>query len=238
VSARARALALLGVAAVCAGAAASIVNRYAGEVRAQVGPPVSVLVAARDIPRGKVVTFRDAASFMKLRQVPRRFAPPDGLRSASAVIGLRALAAVPAGAYLTTAQFARRPVGPRSGSAGADRRRVVEVSVAGAAALAGSLQPGMRVDVLITSARGAEPQRTYLALQRVELVSFAASGGEEPVGGDKPGDALAVLRVTLRQAVLLTAAQNFASELRLLPRAPGDDRLFGPAALSAADLHP
>ncbi len=33
----------------------------------------------------------------------------------------------------------------------------------------------------------------------------------------------ASLRVTLRQAVYLAAAQSFARELRLLPRAAGDD---------------
>ena len=38
------------------------------------------------------------------------------------------------------------------------------------------------------------------------------------------GRVAASLRVTLRQAVYLAAAQAFASELRLLPRAPGDDR--------------
>jgi pilus assembly protein CpaB len=42
----------------------------------------------------------------------------------------------------------------------------------------------------------------------------------------------ASLRVTLRQAVYLAAAQDFARELRLLPRAPGDRR-HGRAGLSA-----
>jgi pilus assembly protein CpaB len=35
---------------------------------------------------------------------------------------------------------------------------------------------------------------------------------------------MASLRVTLRQAVYLAAAQSFARELRLLPRAEGDRR--------------
>jgi len=41
------------------------------------------------------------------------------------------------------------------------------------------------------------------------------------------GSATATLRVTLKQAVYLTAAQNFAREVRLLPRAPGDRRRAG-----------
>ena len=40
----------------------------------------------------------------------------------------------------------------------------------------------------------------------------------------------ASLRVTLRQAVYLAAAQSFARELRLLPRAAGDRERAGPLA--------
>ncbi len=48
----------------------------------------------------------------------------------------------------------------------------------------------------------------------------------DPDGADgAPGPRVAAsLRVTLRQAVYLAAAQAFARELRLLPRAAGDRR--------------
>jgi pilus assembly protein CpaB len=44
----------------------------------------------------------------------------------------------------------------------------------------------------------------------------------------------ATLRVTVRQAVYLAAAQSFARELRLLPRAAGD-RGHARAGLAVAD---
>jgi pilus assembly protein CpaB len=47
----------------------------------------------------------------------------------------------------------------------------------------------------------------------------AAPSGPEQEGGPKVA---ASLRVTLRQAVYLAAAQSFAREIRLLPRAAGD----------------
>ena len=47
--------------------------------------------------------------------------------------------------------------------------------------------------------------------------------------------ALATLRVTLRQAVYLTAADNFAREIRLLARPPGDRSPAG-AAVSQGQL--
>jgi pilus assembly protein CpaB len=114
---------------------------------------------------------------------------------------------------------------------------VVEVTIAGAAALQSALRPGARVDVLITSERGPGAPRTYLALQRIELADFRpAADGEAATGDDR--ESLAWLRVTLKQAVLLTAAQNFARELRLVPRAAGEDRRYSPSTVSARDLHP
>jgi pilus assembly protein CpaB len=106
----------------------------------------------------------------------------------------------------------------------------VEVAVAGAGSIAPALHPGSRVDVLITTNGGSGGlSRTYLALQAAELVDFRSSDGGE-------GKASATLRVTLRQAVLLTAAQNFARELRLVPRPGGDTARLGPTAVSAGRL--
>jgi len=56
---------------------------------------------------------------------------------------------------------------------------------------------------------------------------LAASAAPESAGSSSqsPGPRVAAsLRVTLKQAVYLAAAQAFAREIRLLPRAAGDDR--------------
>ena len=50
----------------------------------------------------------------------------------------------------------------------------------------------------------------------------AASDGGAGSGAAAHATALATLRVTLREAVLLTAAQSFAREVRLLLRPPGE----------------
>jgi pilus assembly protein CpaB len=228
---------LLGLCALCAGVAVSLVDGYASDVRAQVGPSVAAVVAAKDLGRGQLITPRAAHERLAIRQVPARFVPPDSFRSTSDALGLRALARVPAGSYVGTAQVAPPDSRPQSGLAG-QRGRVVEVTVSGATTTAELLRPGSRVDVLITSERGSGPPRTYLSLQRVGLVGLRSLGSEAG-GRDSSGpDAVAALRVSLRQAVLLTAAQNFARELRLVPRPQGDDRRFPATAVGAGDLHP
>ena len=47
---------------------------------------------------------------------------------------------------------------------------------------------------------------------------------------------IATLRVTVRQAVYLTAAQNFAQEVRLLPRPAGDRGAAGRLSFGGRQL--
>jgi pilus assembly protein CpaB len=226
---RARGAALLGAAAACAGLAASSVSRYTNDVRAQVGPLTSVVVARTDLEAGTAITAQAAARSLEVRRVPVRYAPSRALTSISDAVGYRLVGILNRGDYVTGGSLVggerHRPAADSSG-------RIVEVAVAGAGFLAESLQPGTRVDVLITTEGGAGRGRTYLALQDAEVVGFSASSG----ASSEAGRATAALRVSLRQAVLLTAAQNFARELRLVPRARGDRRRLGGVDVSASGL--
>jgi hypothetical protein len=56
------------------------------------------------------------------------------------------------------------------------------------------------------------------------------------VGGTAAPTALATLRVSVREAVYLTAAANFANEVRLVLRPPGDHKRVGAAAVPASGL--
>ena len=78
---------------------------------------------------------------------------------------------------------------------------------------------GARVDVLVTR----DGRGTRLALQDVEVRRGAGPpAGTRPTAERAAGTRVAAtLRTTVRQAVYLTAAQSFAREIRLLPRAPG-----------------
>jgi pilus assembly protein CpaB len=229
---RRRGLLLLCVALASGGLAASQVHERERRAAERLGPQVEVLVAARDIPAGA----RVARGALGVRRVPVRFVPPDALPSAEAVVGTRTAAAVAAGGYLTASLF-------KDGNQGHDgglRRgeRTVTVEVAGGSAV-GALRRGARVDVLVSTETGAEGGRTTMALAGAELLRVAASGAAaygsaEPVDGAPAPDptasgptALATLRVSLEQAIYLTAADNFAREIRLMPRPPGDHSRAG-----------
>ena len=234
---RRRAAVLLSLALACGGLAASEVGSKVREVEARVGRPVPVVVAARDVEAGKEIGRSDLA----VREVPERFAPPDALAAASEAVGAAPVSPLARGAYVTAAVLGG--AGDSSGP-GALRRgeRALEVAVAGGGALAEGAGPGSRVDVVISTGTGGGRGRSLLALEDVEVLDLTAGGdpaaaaGEGGEGAVAAATATATLRVTLRQAVYLTAAQNFAREVRLLPRPPGDRSRAGRAAVSAGGL--
>jgi pilus assembly protein CpaB len=252
---RRRGLLLLSVALASGGLAASQVRERERSVAAQVGPGVPVLLAARDLPVGARVSARALA----VRRVPARFVPPDALASAAGVVGLRPSAPIAAGGYVTAGLFEGSNDGHRGVEGVGRGERAVTVGVSGATGLA----VGSRVDVLVSTESGAGGGRTLMALAGAELLRLGPGPGGEghgyegaqatagvgpdgagaDAGGAAPGagtgvsegTTLATLRVSLRQAVYLTAADNFAREIRLLARPRGDRSAAG-AAVSQGQL--
>jgi pilus assembly protein CpaB len=232
---RRRAAVLLALALASGGLAASQVRQRERSVEARVGPLVPVLVATRDLP----ADARISRGALALRRVPASYAPPDALGGVAGVAGARTAAGVAAGGYLTAGHLeggsgggGRRGVGLRRGE------RALEVAVAGGSALAGAA-PGARVDVIVSTEAREGAGRTFVALEDVELLGLrdgAGTGGIEAEAADPAATARATLRVTLRQAVYLTAAENFGRELRLLARPPGDRGRSDGAATAEGEL--
>jgi pilus assembly protein CpaB len=224
VTRRRRALLLIGLALLLGGLAASDVARREAALHRELGPAVPVVVARAQLPKGVRLTQARLA----LRRLPARFVPPGAFSSPAELTGLRTAIAIPAGGFLSATALddgSAEPSGPpiRAGE------RIAEVVAAGRPDL---VVPGARVDVLVSRDQGdGSPGRTVLALEDVEVLAAAPAeavtgeGGSQDGGGAGGGGVQRVaasLRVTLRQAVYLAAAQSFARELRLLPRAAGE----------------
>jgi pilus assembly protein CpaB len=219
-SRRRRATILIGLSIILGALAASDVSGREATLRREIGPTVPVLVARTRLGAGA----RLDPGALAVRRVPSRYAPAAAYRSSDEVAGLRAAVAIPAGADLEPAVVddGTRPAGP-SGPALRTGERVAQIVAVGPAQ---ALGPGARVDVLVTrEAAGDAPGATTLALEDVDVLraARAPAAGGSGAGAALPRVALD-LRVSVRQAVYLAAAQSFARELRVLPRAPGDRR--------------
>lgn len=229
--------ALLALAAVvCGGLAAERVRDTVQEVESRTGSPVPVVVAARDLPEGFKVGVRQARRALALRKVPARYAPRDALAAAEQALGLELVVPAALGSYVTAGML-RDPLAGRPAAARVARgERQVEVAVTGGREL--TVAPGpVRVDVLVTKEGRAGGGRTFVALENVALLAARPLRGAEI--GDALGrapDTLATLRVGARAAVYLTAAQNFAREVRLLVRPAGDRRPVGRAEACSTGL--
>jgi pilus assembly protein CpaB len=218
---RRRALTLLALALLCGWLAASDVRGTERRARASLGPMATAVVARQDIPAGRPI----AAGQLTLRTVPARFLPPDAIGGAADAVGLRAAVPLPRGTYVTASQLGT--TADAQAPTLAPGERAVAVTAAGSAAALGS--PGGRVDVLVTTgARGSGRGRTYLAIQDVQLLAIRPGADADHV--------IATLRVSVRQAVYLTAAQNFAQEVRLLPRPQGDRGGTGRLSVGGSQL--
>jgi pilus assembly protein CpaB len=234
---RRRGLLLLALALASGGLAASQVHRRERSVEERVGPLVPVVAAARDLPAG--AHLRPGA--LAARRVPARFVPPDALSSTAGLARARTAVPLAAGSYLTAGHLQGRPGGGASERRPLGRgERALEVAVSGGGALDGTA-PGTRVDVIVTTEPHDGAGRSFVALENVELLGLRAgvdgAGYEPDVEGDTPAEAaLATLRVTLRQAVYMTAAENFAREVRVLVRPPGDRSRSSGAVIAEGEL--
>lgn len=232
--ARRRGLLLLCVALVCGGLAASQVRERERRAEAAVGPVVSAVVAKRELSADHRLGRGDLA----VARVPARFLPPDALGAPGELGGARLAVPVVAGGYVTAAMI-QGAAGRDGGGSLRAGERSLELAVAGGGALAGA-EPGARVDVLVSVQREEGAGRTFVALEDVELLGLRAGSDEALAGQGSEGaaapSALATLRVTARQAVYLAAAANFAHEIRMLVRPPGDRGRIGTAAVDEAGL--
>lgn len=208
---RRRAFVLAGLALLLGALAASDVAGREAALDRRLGPVVPVVVARADLPAGRVVRASDLA----VRRVPARYAPGASFADPAQAAGLRTAAAVVHGTDLLPALLVDGAAA--EGAPVRPGERVADVVAAGPPRL---VRPGGRVDVLVTRAgRDGQSGSTSLALEDVEVLAAA------PAAPDTDSEARKVavsLRVTVRQAVFLAAAQSFAREIRVLPRAAGD----------------
>jgi pilus assembly protein CpaB len=214
VSRRARALAFLIAALICAVLAATVAGRYRSRLDARYGPLQPVVVATSELAAGEPIGPQRAQAALAVRRVPASFVPPEALTQPAEALGRAPTSAIPAGSYVLGAQLAiPHPKEPRAPSVTAGLRPV-QVAVAGAEALAvgGAAPEGRSVDVVVSRQGGlGRSASARIAASAVELLALAS-----PSGPGEPWNA--TLAVTEQQALSLIAAQSAGREIRLLPR--------------------
>lgn len=210
---RRRALAFAALAAVSALASIAVASRYRDGVADGYGELRSVVVVERELRPGGPLDAEQLRASLLTRQVPERFVPPDALSLPSEALGSRPRTPIPRGSYLLRSQLSSGPR-PEPGPRLADGLRPIEVVVASAAGLESAEGRSPRVDVVAADEPGTTVNpRVRVLARRVPLIAIRrARGGGDPVGW------LATLGLGRAEAIAVIEAENFARQIRLLPR--------------------
>lgn len=212
-SRRRRAVLMLMAAGGAGVLAVSVVGGYSSSVAETYGELRQVVVLARTLEEGQVISGKTAATALQVRSVPRRFVPAGALSAPEQAVGLELAGTLPAGSYLTGPSLrppgSDRPKRPRVGRG----KHAVELAVSGAGALTGA----GKVDVLVTTENGRGGGRTFVAARAVRLIAVGRTG-QSDIG---PGLTEVTLGLSRPQAIRLIDAQSFARRITVLPRSGG-----------------
>ena len=202
----------------------------------------SLVVARRDLQRGDPIN----AQTMSVRQVPLDWAPSSGVapEQFSAYEGAALAMPIRAGEPLVTAaiagvdhaQFSQRL---REGA------RAVTIAVDEVNALSGMLQPGDRIDLMLTArvadGQGDGREKTISLMQDVLILATgqqvrrdSAAGPEGAGGGERHFGAITI-EVAPQQAQRLIVAQR-SGRITAMLRHPEDHGSMVPAAMDVSAL--
>lgn len=216
-----RTLLVLGLAIVCGGSAAlGILMMRKPSV--EIVETIQVVVAKTPIARGQVVSDEQVAT----RAWPKDLVPPNALKTIESVVGRTALNQILVGEPVMNAKLADRDAGRGLASLIPDGRRAYAIQTSHvASSVAGFVEPGNRVDVLLTL-RGGRDDTTgggtsTTLLQAVEILAVdqRLDVNNEQVSPDRL-QSVTVL-VTPDQASLLDLGQHMGT-LTLSLRNPED----------------
>ena len=203
--------------------AAVVTLRSAGAAPAQ----GRIVVASQALPPGLLLDAEAVGRALVAAPAPAALDLRGVFADAGEVVGRRVVVPIGAGEPLTEATLGGGAGAGPSPLAAGERAVAVPLSAAGGAAA--GLTAGARVDVVASTGEGLAG-RTAVVVGDAEVLAIAET--RSPDGFGESGEAW--LRVSSAQALRITAALNFAREVRLLarPRDEGGESV-GPRGVSA-----
>lgn len=204
--------------------------------------PVKVLVAARDLPSGRVLRGSDLAR----REMPSAFVPGGALPvdAAARAVGQQLVFALRRGDALVESHLAGRE-GPTLAARLQRGTRAVTVPVDEVSSQAGLVRPGDRIDLMLAEERAEETGRCVIVRPLLEAVTVLATGRtQRPLPGTasalaaglgdpdaSPEYSTITLDVTPEQAQLLAVGLRIGELVPLLrPEGDGDGAQSATAA--------
>jgi pilus assembly protein CpaB len=182
-------------------------------------PGVDVAVAARDLEVGARLGDGD----IMMVKIPASSVPPSAYHKKSSIIGRGVVLPIAKGDYLLPGKLAAENAGSGLPSLIPPGMRAVSVKVNEVVSVAGFVQPGTRVDVLLTgNPSGGGGTQTTTVLENVAVIA-AGQKLERSASGEAQNVPVITLLVSPDDAQKLTLAQ-MQGRIQLALRNPVDTK--------------
>ena len=186
---------------------------------APTAPGAEVVVAADDLPVGAKIEDRD----VKLVRFPSTDLPANHFRAKAQVIGRGVILPISKGEFVLASKLAGENAGAGLPALIPPGMRAVSVRVNEVVSVAGFVQPGTRVDVMLTgNPTGAGEQQTTTVLENV-LVLATGQRLERNGTGESQVAPVITLQVSPEDAQRLTLASS-QGHIQLALRNPMDTK--------------
>lgn len=183
-------------------------------------PGMDVAVAAHDIEVGSKLADGDVV----LVKIPIGAVPPTAYHRKSQIVGRGVILPIAKGDYVLQSKLAPESAGSGLPSLIPTGMRAVSVRVNEVVSVAGFVQPGTRVDVLVTgNPVGASEPQTTTVLQNVFVIA-AGQKLERSSAGEPQNVPVITLLLSPDDAQKLTLAQSQGMKIQLSLRNPIDTK--------------
>lgn len=200
--------------------------------RARMGPQKPVVVAARELPLGAILSRES----LRVRNVPESLFPAGGFSRIEDVLDRPVISAIQADEPVIEARIAARGSGLGLAPLIPPGMRAMAVRVNDVAGVAGFVLPGMRVDVLVT---GRPPGRNE-SFTRTVLQNITVLSAGQTIETDGKSQAINTPVVTLlvgpSDAETLTLANN-EGKVQLVLRNSADHQIAGTHGRQTFELY-
>ena len=211
----------------------SVYNRLRVQTGGPSEPSVMVVVAAHDLSVGAKLADRDIA----LVSFPKTSLPPSVYYSKKEVLDRGVILPIGKGEFLLPAKLAAENAGAGLPALIPTGMRAVSVRVNDVVSVAGFVQPGTRVDVLLTGNPGANGERqTTTVLENVPVIAVGKSLERSSAGDSQVSPVITLLVSPDDGQKLALAGQEGRIQLAL--RNPLDSRKSDVTATRESSLYP
>ena len=228
-------LVFIGILALALGAFASamayrMLQAHSGAAQ---GGADDVVVATNNIPIGARIQDKD----VRVVHLPVEAIPPGGYRHTARVVGRGVIQAISAGDFVLTTKLAAENGGSGLPSMIPPGMRAVSVRVNDFSSVSGFVQPGSRVDVLMTgSATGSGEAQTITVLRNVAVLANGQKLDRSILSSESQNSPVITLAVSPDDAAKLALAMN-QGHIQLALRNPLDTSQTEVAAIGMHSLY-